>query len=263
MTDDVLRECIENACAKINVDGFYVGMYIEGVVSTGPTETVCDIQQTVSAARHCNVLHSPYISINPHQDATVLYKVDSGLFKAFPICKDNTAFTRFFMLIPESIMLSGIALVSHKLKMLSFIWACYSLDDQDEHVAFIAHTHRAVQWAYTSKSLNEDYYTPDIQPNDFHIGYIEAFACNYVCPWEICLSIDDHWKNELLYENVNMNRIIEMKEIGIARAKKAIVNEERRIAEYSQQIEEQQQAFEKFKTDIFKSRVDAELLNVY
>lgn len=262
MTDYALRECIENACAKINVDGFYVGMYIEGDLSTSPIGTARDIQQTVSAARHCNVLHSPYIATNPHQDATVLYKADSGLFKAFPVYKDNNAFMRFFMWVPESTMLGGIALVSHKLKMLSFIWACYSLNSQDEHVAFIAHTHRAVQWAYASKSLNKDYYIPDIRPNNFHIGYKEAFTCSYVCPWEICLSIDDHWKNELLYENVNMNRTIELKEISIAYAKEAIANEERRIAEYNQQIEEQQQAFEKFKTDIFKSRVDAELLNV-
>lgn len=129
-----IEDRLGQICQKINDNGFYVGFYSQEDFAHSPSETKKNIEEEVSFKKYNNFLHSPFEAVNPHLETTVLYKVDASLFKAFPIHWDKKEFERFFVPSGLAEKLSGIVIVSHKLKMLSFLWACYDPIDKDEEL---------------------------------------------------------------------------------------------------------------------------------
>ena len=260
-----IEDRLGQICQHINDNGFYVGFYSQEDFSNRSSDIKKNIEDEVSFKKYNNFLHSPFEAVNPRLETTVLYKVDARLFKAFPIHWDKKAFERFFA--PSSLVekLSGIAIVSHRLKMLSFLWACYDPIDQDEeHLALLFNLERATQWASLVKFIDESRECPIFNPNHLHTSYDYAFACRRgrgVAPWEICLSIEDHWKNELLYSKVRMTQTIKQVNLDILSAKTIIARQEKEIQKLNDVIDAQIQDFEKYKIDIYKSKVDADLSN--
>ena len=252
---------LDHICQKINTDGFYLGFYAQEDFAIRPTY----IKEEVSF-KYDNILNKPFEVTNPYLESTILYKVDTGLFKAFPIHYDTKMFERFFIPSYASAKLSGIVIVSHKLKMLSFLWACYDpIDQDDEYLALWFNLERAAQWAFLVRFLDESRSVPIFHPNALHSNYGSAFACrrsSSIYPWELCLNIEDHWKNELLYDKVCMCNEIDQYKSSISSAKSIIASQEKKILEFNNKIENRIQNFEKYKTDIYKFRVDAELQNV-
>ena len=252
-----IKDRLSQICQKINDDGFYVGFYSQEDFANRSSEAKKTIEKEVSFKKYNNFLHSPFEAVNPRLETTVLYKVDARLFKAFPIHWDKKAFERFFA--PSSLVekLSGIAIVSHRLKMLSFLWACYDPIDQDEeHLALWFNLERATQWASLVKFLDESRECPIFHPNNLHSSYYSAFACrrgSSIAPWEICLSIEDHWKNELLYSKVRMTQTIKQVNLDILSAKTIIARQEKEIQKLNDVIDAQIQDFEKYKIDIYIS----------
>ena len=261
-----IEDRLGQICQKINDDGFYVGFYSQEDFVNRPSETKNNIEEEVSFKKYNTFLHSPFEAINPHLETTVLYKVDAKLFKAFPIHWDKKAFERFF--VPSVLVekLSGIVIVSHRLKMLSFLWACYDPIDQDEeHLALWFNLERATQWASLVKFLDESRECPIFHPNNLHSSYYSAFACrrgSSIAPWEICLSIEDHWKNEILYKKVCTQLNIDQLNSGILSLKSIIDRQEKKILEFNNRINTQIQEFEQYKIDIYESKVNAELQNI-
>ena len=138
-----IEDRLGQICQHINDNGFYVGFYSQEDFSNRSSDIKKNIEDEVSFKKYNNFLHSPFEAVNPRLETTVLYKVDSRLFKAFPIHWDKKAFERFFA--PSALVekLSGIVIVSHRLKMLSFLWACYDPIDQDEeHLALLFNLER-------------------------------------------------------------------------------------------------------------------------
>ena len=260
-----IEDRLGQICQKINDDGFYVGFYSQEDFVNRPSETKKNIEEEVSFKKYNTFLHSPFEAVNPRLETTVLYKVDAKLFKAFPIHWDKKAFERFFMPSVLVEKLSGIVIVSHRLKMLSFLWACYDPIDQDEeHLALWFNLKRATQWANLVNFLDESRECPIFHPNPLHSSYYSAFACRRgrgIAPWEICLSIEDHWKNELLHSKVCMMRTIEQVNLDILSAKTIIARQEKEIQKCNNMIAAKIQDFEQYKIDVYKSKVDADLLN--
>ena len=261
-----IEDRLGQICQKINDDGFYVGFYSQEDFVNRPSETKKNIEEEVSFKKYNTFLHSPFEAVNPRLETTVLYKVDAKLFKAFPIHWDKKAFERFFMSSVLVEKLSGIVIVSHRLKMLSFLWACYDPIDQDEeHLALWFNLERATQWASLVGFIDESRECPIFHPNLLHASYYNAFVCRRgrgVAPWEICLSIEDHWKNELLYSKVRMTQTIKQVNLDILSAKTIIARQEKEIQKLNNVIDDHIKDFEKYKIDIYKSKVDAELRNV-
>ena len=261
-----IEDRLGQICQKINDDGFYVGFYSQEDFVNRPSETKNNIEEEVSFKKYNTFLHSPFEAVNPRLETTVLYKVDAKLFKAFPIHWDKKAFERFF--VPSVLVekLSGIVIVSHRLKMLSFLWACYDPIDQDEeHLALWFNLERATQWASLVKFLDESRECPIFHPNNLHSSYYSAFACrrgSSIAPWEICLSIEDHWKNEILYKKVCTQLNIDQLNSGILSLKSIIDRQEKKILEFNNRINTQIQEFEQYKIDIYESKVNAELQNI-
>ena len=260
-----IEDRLGQICQKINDDGFYVGFYSQEDFAIRPSEAKKNIEEEVSFKKYNTFLHSPFEAINPHLETTVLYKVDAKLFKAFPIHWDKKAFERFF--VPSVLVekLSGIVIVSHKLKMLSFLLACYDPIDQDEeHLALWFNLERATHWASLVKFLDESRKYMIFRPNNLHANYDYAFACRRGCcvaPWEICLNIEDHWKNEILYKKVCTQLDIDQLNSSILSLKSMIDRQEKKILEFNNRIDTQIQDFEKYKIDVYKSKVDANILN--
>ena len=261
-----IEDRLGQICQKINDNGFYVGFYSQEDFANSPSETKKNIEEEVSFKKYNNFLHSPFEAVNPHLETTILYKVDSRLFKAFPIHWDKKAFERFF--VPSVLVekLSGIVIVSHRLKMLSFLWACYDPIDQDEeHLALWFNLKRATQWASLVNFLDESRECPIFHPNPLHSSYYSAFACrrgSSIAPWEICLSIEDHWKNEILYKKVCTQLDIDQLNSSILSLKSMIDRQEKKILEFNNRINTQIQEFEQYKIDIYESKVNAELQNI-
>ena len=260
-----IEDRLGQICQHINDNGFYVGFYSQEDFSNRSSDIKKNIEDEVSFKKYNNFLHSPFEAANPRLETTVLYKVDSRLFKAFPIHWDKKAFERFFA--PSALVekLSGIVIVSHRLKMLSFLWACYDPIDQDEeHLALWFNLERATQWASLVGFIDAPRECPIFHPNPLHASYDYAFACRRgrdVAPWEICLSIEDHWKNELLYSKVRMTQTIKQINLDILSAKTIIARQEKEIQKLNDMIDAQIQDFEKYKIDVYKSKVDADLSN--
>ena len=260
-----IEDRLGQICQKINDDGFYVGFYSQEDFAIRPSEAKKNIEEEVSFKKYNAFLHSPFEAINPHLETTVLYKVDARLLKAFPIHWDKKAFERFFA--PSALVekLSGIAIVSHRLKMLSFLWACYDpIDQNEEHLALWFNIERATQWANLVGFIDESRECPIFHPNPLHASYYNAFACRRgrgVAPWEICLSIEDHWKNELLHSKVRMMQTIKQVNLDILTSKTIIARQKKEIQKLNDVIDSQIQDFEKYKIDVYKSKVDADLLN--
>lgn len=260
-----IEDRLGQICQKINNDGFYVGFYSQEDFANRPSDIKKTIEDEVSFKKYNAFLHSPFEAVNPHLETTILYKVDARLFKAFPIHWDKKAFERFFMpsLLVEK--LSGIVIVSHRLKMLSFLWACYDPIDQDEeHLALWFNLERATQWANLVKFIDESRECSIFHPNPLHANYDYAFACRRGCcvaPWEICLSIEDHWKNEILYKKVCTQLYIDQFNSSISSAQSIIASQEKKILEFNNMIDARIQDFEQYKIDMYKSKVDADLLN--
>lgn len=261
-----IEDRLSQICQQINDSGFYVGFYLKEAFRARPNAVKKIIEDEVSFKKYNNFLHSPFEAMNPHLETTVLYKVDARLFKAFPIHWDCKAFERFFMPSGLAEKLSGIVIVSHRLKMLSFLWACYDPIDQDEeHLALWFNIERATQWAYLVKFLDESRGSILFHPNPLHANYDYVFACRRGCcvaPWEICLNIEDHWKNELLYSKVCTQYDIKQFNSSISSAQSIIASQEKKILEFNNMIDARIQDFEQYKIDMYKSKVDAELLNV-
>ena len=261
-----IEDRLGQICQKINDDGFYVGFYSQEDFVNRPSETKKNIEEEVSFKKYNTFLHSPFEAVNPRLETTVLYKVDAKLFKAFPIHWDKKAFERFFMPSVLVEKLSGIVIVSHRLKMLSFLWACYDPIDQDEeHLALWFNLKRATQWASLVNFLDESRECPIFHPNPLHSSYYSSFACRRgrgIAPWEICLSIEDHWKNELLHSKVRMMRTIEQVNLDILSAKTIIARQEKEIQKCNNMIAAKIQDFEQYNIDIYESKVNAELQNV-
>lgn len=261
-----IEDRLGQICQKINDDGFYVGFHSQEDFVNRPSDTKKNIEEEVSFKKYNTFLHSPFEAVNPHLETTVLYKVDAKLFKAFPIHWDKKAFERFFMPSVLVEKLSGIVIVSHRLKMLSFLWACYDPIDQDEeHLALWFNLERATQWASLVKFLDESRECPIFHPNNLHSSYYSAFACRRgrgIAPWEICLSIEDHWKNEILYKKVCTHLDVDQLNSSILSLKSMIDRQEKKILEFNNMIDAQIQEFEQYKIDVYKSKVDAELQNI-
>lgn len=260
-----IEDRLSQICQKINDSGFYVGFYLKKALGTRPNVAKKIIEEEVYSKKYNNFLHSPFEAINPHLETTVLYKVDARLFKAFPIHWDRKAFERFFTPSVLVEKLSGIAIVSHRLKMLSFLWACYDpIDRDEEHLALWFNLERATQWAYLVRFLDESRGSILFHPNALHANYGCAFASHRlrdVAPWEICLSLEDHWKNELLHSKVCTQYDINLFNSSISCAQSTIASQEKKILEFNNMIDARIQDFEQYKIDMYKSKVDAELRN--
>lgn len=258
-----IEDRLSEICQKINNDGFRVGFCLRGGVEEYDemNNESRQIRKALSFVKYDHFLYDPYETTNPYMRSTVLYKVQVGLFKAFPVYHNSGLFNRFFMPMDKSDRLSGLVLVSHKLKMLSFVYACNESDD--DHLAMWFYTSKLAKWIDSDFAMHDAYPNPIMFPNRMHTAYKAVFSQSYVViPWEICLSIDDHWKNELLYDKVCMSNDIKLFRMNIDTAKDAINRAEQLIAENNNHIEARMQDFEKYKDQLYASRIEADLQNV-
>lgn len=260
--NDMVRHKLDIVCKAINEDGFYVGFnkyddvdFIEG------TDIASCIVDSVKKY-YSTALNDGIKLVNPHCKHTVLFKAPSHLFKAYPIINGD-AFEKFFMPSWHTSSLTGVVLVSHKLKMMSFLYACYDFENNEYDLSFWLECYKTSQWLEYIDDKIDSYPSPNFTRNPMHANYKSIFqlsknSCFF--PWEICLSIEDHWKNELLYEKVcAYNDVSQMKK-SISSAKILISNVEKKIDNLAKDIEDRKRELEKYKIDLYTSRVDGDLM---
>ena len=259
-----IEDRLENVCQKINSTGFYVSLYAQNDFKDIANASEA-IQHEVWFKGYDKFMHSPFEAVNPHKDIVVLYKVDAGLFNAFPVHCNANALQKFFMPSCMHDSLSGAVIVSHKLKMLSFLRACYDPDGNEDIFSLWFNYDKLVEWDSAFGIRNDTSPIPIFHPNLMYASYNDAFGfwkISSIVPWAICLSIDDHWNNELLLSKAYMHNAISRFKKDISTAYSIIAAQKQNIAVLNTMIDDCQQDFEKYKTDIYACRVESELRNV-
>ena len=264
-----IEKCLDEICRQINDDGFYAGIRINvlyyGNLASNVNEEncVCGIMDAIEE-NYGNILKNPVKIINPHNSITVIYKVYDNSIKAYPICY-GTDIKRFFNYDEKRTNvknLNGIALVSHKLKMLSFIWLCQDVDD-DSSYALWTYGDDIHSWL----SATNYRILPELYPNSLHYGYKTLFNFDQcintdiykyngnanLC--EICLSIEDHYRYDFLREKCVV-------ETNINDCTESIEEYKNDIKALKQTINECKENLKKYEIDLYASRIDADLNNI-
>lgn len=247
---------LKETCEQIYSSGFYVGF-----VSDVPDASKQDVVHNAKYASGAAWLEDCTAVVNPHGVTTAIYKVTSKLFRAFPICcKDDLS--KFFDGHSWCKDVSGIVIVSHKLKMLSFMRACSNFSKTAPYAAlWHENTVYAKNWLYWSNSISNNENCPYMKPNSLHMNYRSIFYNRHrdVYVAEICTSIEDHYKNDLFHERIAVENQIGDLEYSIDSAKTIISNMQKKIASLESTISNARDSLEKYEVDLYASRVNSDL----
>lgn len=250
--EDRLRE----ACEQINDTGFYVG-FVSDVLDASKRDIVQWVQSGSSAA----FLEDCTTVTNPHGAVAVLCKVTSKMFRAYQT-HSTSDLSRFFEGHSWCKEADGIVIVSHKLKMLSFMRACSNFSKEAPYIAlWNENTMLAHCWLYWSSILPADENCPYVKPNGLHKNYKSIF-CNrhndvYVA--EVCTSIEDHYKNDLFHEQIVVDNQVDDLKHSIESAKTIISNMQKKISSLESTISNARNRLKKYEVDLYVSRVNGDL----
>ena len=257
----MVKQALDEVCQQLNNNGFYVGFKIRDSFNSCSAEQIHEIQYVVNQ-KYASICHDPIAIVNPNSIATVLYKVDANVFNAYPI-DSVKSFEKFFNSSRFSQLFSGIALVSHKLKMLSFLYACNDVcNKNNDYASLWLYGDYTRMWENWSKIVDDDHVSEGFFPNAIHARYWPMFELSKhdnVYAYEVCLNVEDHYKNDLFYEKISISQDISTLEDSIRSANHIISNMQTKIEMFTSQIEEKHDALKKYEVDLYTSRVESEL----
>lgn len=162
-------------------------------------------------------------------------------------------------------------LVSHKKKILSFVRWCedFSVNDMPTHGAFWFNCWKDLirEWRIWARDVctveNMDYISSiDPMPNPMHSNYRDLCIClasAFVHPSELCLSVEDHFKNELFRHRVFIENRIASINSNIEASRHRIEDEKLSISQSYERIEKLKSNIAKYEDDLYVSRVGADL----
>lgn len=259
MTRDQARALLPSICSRVENDGFYAAFEVFSYhsLASGSYPAKDIISQHIKS--------NSIDIVDPNGVHTLLYRFDAGLYKAYPIVSMQD-FLRFFRGSWRN-NVCGIALVSHKLKSLSFLYACYDVDDTDSNVSLFAVGDKSTKWAWHLQIANDENHQWPLEfvPNKLHTNYTKMFSyrgLNSIGAFtSICFSIDDCIKDLFFYEKICSENEITGLNHSISSANWIIDSQRTKIQEFNTKIDNIRSDLEKYKVGLYASRVDADLNN--
>lgn len=266
MSSAVQKSYLEDVCNKLNNSNFYIGF-------NTLTSHVKPLEAPIYNA-YRDLIEGDPTSIcidNPNGSSTLLYEVPLGKLTAYPLCAQSDV-DRFFSVCPYvGHNAGGIVLVSHKKKILSFVRWCedFSANGMLMHGAFWFNCWKDIirEWMIWARDVctveNMDYISmTDTMPNPMHSNYRDlciSLTSADVQPSELCLSVEDHFKNELFRHKVFIeNRIASIND-KIEASRRNIEDEKHYISQCYESIESLKSSLAKYEDDLYVSRVGADL----
>jgi hypothetical protein len=160
-------------------------------------------------------------------------------------------------------MFDGIALVSHKLKMLSFLFACNDSSSEDiNYLSLWLYSEYVKRWKRWSKMFDDSHEVELFFPNVVHAKYNAIFELSIhdnVYAYEVCLNVEDHYKNDLFYEKIVHDQDVEGLEDSIYAFNDAIEDMKAKIEKLTSQIEKTHDSLKNYEVQLYTSRVESEL----
>ena len=259
MTRDQAKSLLPSICSRVENDGFYAAFNVFSYYSlTSGSHAAKDIISKYTKSNSIEI-------VDPNGKHTLLYRFDARLYKAYPIVSRQD-FLRFFRGSWRNDV-CGIALVSHKLKSLSFLYACYDVDDTNSNVSLFAVGDKSTKWAWHLQIANDEnqQWPLEFAPNKLHTNYTKLFGyrgLNSIGTFtSICFSIDDCIKDLFFYEKICSENEIDGLNHSISSANLIIDNQREKIQEFTNRIDNIRNDLEKYKVGLYASRVDADLNN--
>lgn len=258
-----IPDFLDDACSKIASDGFWLGFKL--LPSHGAVAKDKSRIETAVAQAYSNTLsqENARCVVNPKGLSTMLYRVKPKTVAAYPV-HSQSDISRFYASTSRIDNLHGIVLVSHKLKMVSFVRSCGDTTQKlERHYALWFHatmqSNAWQEWSGCVKSIQE---FPHFIPNNLHASYSRLFSiprASDVYPYEICLDIEDHFKNELLYEKICVDREIYKLNDTIERVKSEIKKKQQDLVALEKNILDVKSSLSKYEVDLYASRVQVDL----
>ena len=141
---------------------------------------------------------------------------------------------------------------------MSFAWHCIGSIVGLDHSAFFFKGNECDRFNSGVYDNNDFSYVCDFVPSLLHASYKKVFTLPppivYARPYEVCLSIEDHFKNDLLLEKIAVKCEIDEYESSIESAKTLIADSEFKIDELKAHLA-------KYEVDLYASRVESDILN--
>lgn len=260
MTPSIVKKALEDICRKTAADGFYIGFHLDDGCNGLTARQQCQMMATTVEAEYGSILSSPTKTVDPHGEATLLYKVD-GLFQAYPIV-DGEGSSKFFATTWSTIKPTGIVVVSHKLKMLSFVWACFDRDSQSSMPALWMPGTRTTHWASWLYAARPYEPLPDIINNAIYSKYISIFRPRRSfssIAYEMCIDIDSHYRNALFYEKISSENEISGLMCSIKSAQYIMASQQKKIDDFNGRIASIESSLKKYEVDLYASRVASDI----
>ncbi|MBP5784617.1 MAG: hypothetical protein J6W16_03415, partial [Methanobrevibacter sp.] len=164
--------------------------------------------------------------------------------------------------------MDGIILVSHKLKMLSFIYLCYDVkyDKYDPMLLYTSFNSNIVKWKRwyanvlsESKSIEWLALVPNECFAKYSIAFYNARFDVDIYPYEICFNAEEHHKNELFRENIDVDIRVSQIEEHIERCNEKMRNIQNEIRDFNNNIDELKDGLEDYADKLYISRIDSDL----
>lgn len=266
MSSAVQKSYLEDVCNKLNNSNFYIGFYA--------LTSYIKRMKTLTYDAYGDLIEGDPTSMcidNPNGSSTLLYEVPLGKFTAYPLCAQSDV-DRFFSVCPYvGHNAGGIVLVSHKKKILSFVRWCedFSANGMLMHGAFWFNCWKDIirEWMIWARDVctveNMDYISmTDTMPNSMHSKYRDLcidLTSPIVQPSELCLSVEDHFKNELFRHKVFIENHIAGIKSEIEASINRIEDEKLSINRNYESIEKLKSSLAKYEDDLYVSRVGADL----
>lgn len=259
MTHDQVKELLPSICDRIEENGFYAAFEVFQYYSlvSGCSKAKSIISQHIDRLNCINL-------VDPNCVHTLLCKFDAKQYKAFPIVSRHD-FLRFFSGDWRN-DICGIVLVSHKLKSLTFLYACYDIDSVDLDVSLFSIGDKSTKWAaWHMQNANDENQLLSFCPNRLHANYTQILdykGLNSIGTFTgICFDVDDYIKDLLLFEKICAENEIEGLHASISSAQYVINNQQSKIQELNNRIDSIHSDLEKYKVNLYASRVNADLNN--
>lgn len=227
---------------KLNTSDFFVAIDVSSLKNTIVDET-------------CNLnIIGKYNFVDHFNTSTSLVRLKAKQYSFYPICS-TIDYNRFFTTnMSKTYACHGIAIVSHRLKQLDYVMAY--IDNYGNVICSnrLEIAHRVFR---TNDSI-----VIGCLPNSMHVKYKYLLHRTYAVLDGVFSSIDDYFSYQIMLNELLNYSCINSLEACNNTYKKEIQSLTDEINSNLNKIEQCSKHMEDFKNDIYKARVDANLMGI-